>query len=283
MAYHNLAELQLQGVGPESSLEMNQRGLDLAQRRGLTLAADWLRANRVQVCFDTGRWDEALALADQVLAGEAQSGHGQPGTSCLVWSARIHLWRGDLERATSLMDAFLPHARQHAVIQQVGPALVVAAMIATVAGRPDVGATHIEEYCELTQGAEAYRHMELADLVRVLIVASRADRAAAVCGHHVIPAVRNQCHSRAAEAMLSLEYGRPDADELLSRSATLWRSFGHPLEEHLALISMSASHDTADGERAAQLARGLQLSAASVGALCPPGATRRSRSGGSDG
>ncbi len=64
MAYHNLAELQLQGVGPESSLEMNERGLDLAERRGLTLAADWLRANRVQVCFEAGRWDEALALAD---------------------------------------------------------------------------------------------------------------------------------------------------------------------------------------------------------------------------
>ena len=69
MAYHNLAELQLQGVGTASSSEMNERGLDLAERRGLTLAADWLRANRVQVFFEAGRWDEALAIAD---AGDRQ-------------------------------------------------------------------------------------------------------------------------------------------------------------------------------------------------------------------
>ena len=74
MAYHNLAELQLQGVGTASSSEMNERGLDLAERRGLTLAADWLRANRVQLFFEAGRWDEALTIADAVIASEARSG-----------------------------------------------------------------------------------------------------------------------------------------------------------------------------------------------------------------
>ena len=58
---------------------------------------------------------------------------------CAVWSARIHVWRGDLDHASRLMESFLPRARQHAVIQQVGPALIVAGLIATASGRADRG------------------------------------------------------------------------------------------------------------------------------------------------
>ena len=175
MAYHNLAELQLQGVGTASSIELNERGLDLAERRGLTLAADWLRANRVSVFFEAGRWDEALALAAQVIANETRSGPGQAGTMCAVWSARIHVWRGELDHAIRLMDTYLPRARQHAVIQQVGPALIVAGLIMTASGRADEGAAYAEEYCALTEGTRAYRHMEMADVVRLLVAASRPD------------------------------------------------------------------------------------------------------------
>src|SRR5262249_29027384 len=139
LAYHNLAELQLQGLGPESSAELNLRGLALAERLGLTLAADWLRANRTQVFFETGRWDEALALAEVVLAGEERSGPGQAGTACGICSARIHVWRGNVDGARRL-DVFVPSARQHAVIQQLGPALIVAGLVETASGRPDAGA-----------------------------------------------------------------------------------------------------------------------------------------------
>src|SRR5262249_20397219 len=140
MAYHNLAELQLQGVGPASSADMNEQGMMLAERRGLTLAADWLRSNRVQVFFEAGRWDEALALADMVLADEARAGVGQAGTTCGIWAARIHVWRGDLQRAARLVETFLPRARRHAVIQQLGPALVVAGLVETAWGRSGAGA-----------------------------------------------------------------------------------------------------------------------------------------------
>ena len=75
-----------------------------------------------------------------MIANEARSGPGQAGTMCAVWSARIHVWRGDLDRATRLMEVFLPRARQHAVIQQVGPALIVAGLIATASGRRRRGA-----------------------------------------------------------------------------------------------------------------------------------------------
>jgi hypothetical protein len=271
MAYHNLAELQLQGVGPESSLELNRRGLDLAERRGLTLAADWLRANRVQVCFDAGRWDESLALAADVLAAEEQSGSGQAGTTCAVWSARVHLWRGELDHANRLMETFLPRARQHAVIQQVGPALIVAGLITTASGNAGRGADYAEEFCALTENAREYRHMELADLVRLLVAGSRTDRAARVADHGVIATIRNHCQSRAAEATLAAATGDPHTADLCMEAAAMWRSFGHPLEEQLALAAALAQRPgSASAERSAQLAAGLRLDEQTVAVLCPP-------------
>jgi tetratricopeptide (TPR) repeat protein len=270
MAYHNLAELQLQGAGTASSIELNERGLDLAERRGLTLAADWLRANRVSVFFEAGRWDEALALAAQVIANETRSGPGQAGTMCAVWSARIHVWRGDLDRAIRLMDTFLPRARQHAVIQQVGPALIVAGLIMTASGRADEGAAYAEEYCALTEGTRAYRHMEMADVVRLLVAASRADRAAAVADNDVIPTFRNECESRTADATLAVAGGDAGAFDVFQQAAALWNSFGHPLEEHLALASAAAIRSDPDAAaRARLLATDLLLAGESVAALCP--------------
>jgi DNA-binding SARP family transcriptional activator len=267
MAYHNLAELQLQGVGTASSAELNQHGLELAERRGLALAADWLRANRVQVFFEAGRWDEALAVVDQVLAAETQSGPGHAGTACGVYCARIHVWRGQVERARQLMHDFLPRARQHAVIQQLGPALIVAGLVETASGRPEAGAAYADEYCDLTAGALAYRHMEVADLVRLLVAAAQPERAAAAADNDAIPAIRNQCHSMTASATLA---AAGEGAALFEQAAEKWRAYGHPLEEYLALVSAAAIRgDGGPGERSQQLRSRLGISTRSVAALCP--------------
>ncbi len=187
---------------------------------------------------------------------------------CAVWSARIHVWRGDLDHATRLMEVFLPRARQHAVIQQVGPALIVAGLIATASGRADEGAAYAEEYCELTERTRAYRHMEIADVVRLLVAASRTDRAAAATDNDVIPTFRNECESRSAEATLARARGDANAAEIFRQAADLWRAFGHPLEEHLALVPATARRPEPDAsERSGHLATGLRLASESVAAL----------------
>jgi tetratricopeptide (TPR) repeat protein len=243
MAYHNLAELHLQGVGPASSADMNEQGMTLAERRGLTLAADWLRSNRVQVFFEAGRWDEALALADIVLADEARAGVGQAGTACLIWAARIHVWRGDLPYAARLVETFLPRARRHAVIQQLGPALVVAGLVETASGRPEVGADYAAEFCALTEDTRAYRQQEIADVVRLLVAASRHDDAETASANDVIQTIRNQCHALTAEAVLAAAAGAPDAADRFDTAADRWRTYGHPLETQLAVLSAAARRE----------------------------------------
>jgi hypothetical protein len=269
MAYHNLAELQLQGVGPASSADLNYRGLVLAERRGLALAADWLRSNRVQVCFESGRWDEALALADQVLANEAQAGQGQAGTACGVWSARIHVWRGRLDEAQALVATFLPRAREHAVIQQLGPALVVAGLVETASGRAEAGAAYAEEFCALTEGTRAYRHMELTDVARLLVAASRGAEAAMAFDNDVIPTIRNQCHAQTAEATLAVLLGAADAAARFDRAAELWRTYGHPLEADLAERSAASLRYEDWRAGSSGLDAQLGLASESVARLCP--------------
>ena len=270
MAYHNLAELHLQGIGPESSAEMNEEGLLLAERRGLALAADWLRANRVQVFFELGRWDEALALAMKVLDGEARTGPGQAGTACGIWAARIHVWRGELDRARALVDRFLPRAREHAVIQQLGPALVVAGLVETASGHARGGADYATEFSDLTRDTHEYRHMELADVVRLLVADDRFDEAAAVVDTDVIATIRSECQSLTAAATLAAARGETDAASRFDATVDRWRAYGHLLEAWLAEMSAALLRERGAAEDLTISADvRLGLDARAVVALCP--------------
>jgi tetratricopeptide (TPR) repeat protein len=269
MAYHNLADLHLQADGLAAGLELNQRGLELAERRGLRLAGDWLRASRVQLFFEAGRWDEALAIADTVLAGEADAGSGQAGTTCGVYAARIHLWRGALDQARELMATFLPRARQHAVIQQLGPALIVAGLVETVAGRTGAGAALASEFSELTHGTREYRQMDVADLVRLLVADGRLDSAVLAADNDVLSTMRNQCHSATARAILAHANGDADAGALYRLAAELWGCYGNPFEQHLASAAEAAVQGRGERARTSWLRASLGVSPQSVAALCP--------------
>ena len=203
----------------------------------------------------------------------------EPGitTSCAcgIWAARIHVWRGDLPRAARLVETFLPRARRHAVIQQLGPALVVAGLVETASGRPGAGADYATEFCELTDDTRAYRHMEIADVVRLLVAASRPEDAQVASANDVILTIRNQCHSLTAEAVLAAAAEAPDAADRFDAAAERWRTYGHPLETELAVVAAAALREGGP-------ARGVDVppgvSAASVAALCPvPGVATSSR------
>jgi hypothetical protein len=131
-----------------------------------------------------------------------------------------------------------------------------------------VGAAYAAEYCVLTEGTRAYRHMEIADVVRLLVAASRTEHAAAAVDNALIPTLRNECESRTADATLARARGDPDAVEIFRQAAELWRAFGHPLEEYLALVPANVERREADvTERSGQVATNLRLASESVAAL----------------
>jgi len=83
--------------------ELHQQGLQLAQRLGVTSYIRWQQAEHVFHCHWEGRWEEALATADDFIREvEAGSSHYME-SGCRFIRASIRLARGDLEGA--LADA----------------------------------------------------------------------------------------------------------------------------------------------------------------------------------
>ena len=72
--YNSLAEPLWVADGPEVALETCRTGIDFAERRGLARTARWIRSASFGPLADLGRWDEVLALADEVIAQERTRG-----------------------------------------------------------------------------------------------------------------------------------------------------------------------------------------------------------------
>ena len=117
--------------------EMNEQALSLAQQRGLRAFVRWQQGERVGYCFWLGRWDEALALADEFLReAEAGSTHYQ-SAGCRCIRAMVWLARGDVEAAVAEANSGLELARTVKDPQLLNPTLVVAAWAALASGDRD--------------------------------------------------------------------------------------------------------------------------------------------------
>ena len=156
------------------------------------------------------------------------------------------------------MERFLPRARRHAVTQQLGTALIVAGLVEAAAGDPGRGADLAAEFCRLTETTQAYRHMELADTLRLLLADGRFEEArVAAAESTALPTVRNVAQSATATALLAEAGGDSGAGAAWVEAAERWRAFGHPLEEHLAATRV-------DPARAEELAQQLRLGSAAA-------------------
>src|SRR5262249_47191823 len=107
-AYHNLAELHLIGGECENARRLVETGLALCRRRGIRQTVPWLGWTGVMVAIESGRWDDAIRDAGEVLAHTPDP--GQPATATALWIARVHAWQGDRDRARELEQWFLPRA-----------------------------------------------------------------------------------------------------------------------------------------------------------------------------
>jgi len=106
----------------------------LAERFGLLRALRSIQLQRVAQHYWTGRWDEAVAVVDSLVAGSAGEGHYLE-SECRVWRGRIRLARGDLEGALSDSTAALELARRTADPMALNPACAFRACALLAAGR----------------------------------------------------------------------------------------------------------------------------------------------------
>jgi tetratricopeptide (TPR) repeat protein len=97
-AYNNLGAFMDFRDDHQSELDFAADGLEHARRLGNRLWEEGLLWGKVSPLMHLGRWDEALATADEArgTAGVERSGYIGPET---LFTASIHAWRGDVARA----------------------------------------------------------------------------------------------------------------------------------------------------------------------------------------
>jgi class 3 adenylate cyclase/tetratricopeptide (TPR) repeat protein len=237
--YSNLAEPVWLDEGPGAALEVCGDGVDFAERRGLSEPAMWLRASTLGPLLDLGRWEEAVALADEAIAWDLAHGGDYLAIGCRRYVVLVLTWQGDLIAARDLAMRVLPRARQIDDLQQLVPALVIAALFEQATGDKAAALTLVEEAAQLTAdraGGHRFLGQYVADMVRV------AAGPAPALAHDLVAtaqptATRYRLARTTASAVLSEATGdRETAATLYAEAATGWTTYGQVLEHALALL-----------------------------------------------
>jgi tetratricopeptide (TPR) repeat protein len=151
-AYINLGSTLLWEAGEIARAERVMReGLGFAEGIGAGLAARWSRGNLVESLFHLGRWDEALAFADEEIANP-EPHYMQP--DCRRYRALIRLARGDERGALDDIEAGLEQSRSIRDPQDFLPALAWRAFCLVRTGDVRGAARSLNELLELQDTLE---------------------------------------------------------------------------------------------------------------------------------
>jgi class 3 adenylate cyclase/tetratricopeptide (TPR) repeat protein len=240
--YNNLAEPVWLVEGPVAALALCGEGVDFAERRGLSEAAMWLRASTLGPLLDLGRWEEAVALADEAIAWDLAHGGDYLAVGCRRHITLVLYWQGDLTAARDLATRVLPRAREIDDLQQLVPALVNAALVEEATGGRAAAMELAAEAVRLTTeraGGHRFRGQHLADLVR-LAAGPDPDLARELLATAQPSATRYRLTADTGHAVLAETTGEPErAAELYAAAAQGWETYGQVLEHALALLGQA--------------------------------------------
>jgi hypothetical protein len=106
---------------------------EAAERFGSVRTLRWLEIERAGECYWTGRWDQALEIADALApAGDDGAPHYMKAI-CHLWRGRIELARGRLGKALDEAGRALALARESGDRQNLDPALAFGARVLVAA------------------------------------------------------------------------------------------------------------------------------------------------------
>ena len=239
-AYANLGEWLFWTEGPTRCLELHEEGIDFSERRGLAHVAYWLRHSKLGRLFDLGRWDELIAIADEVLAWDRAHGPTQISAAARIEKAGVLVRRGAVAEAKSLVDAAMGPARKADDPQpeELVPALVCAALVEHANGDDVRTVRYLEEIERSTRDrAPAYRALWLTDVARLCVATREIELATRLMTDLDVVASRHVHSVMTARAVLAEAVGNVgEALKGYTEAATRWREFGNVVEEAYALL-----------------------------------------------
>jgi hypothetical protein len=147
--YINLSAMSALLGDLRRSREMQERGMEVAERHGLGGQGRWLRGSLPILLYESGEWDRALRAANDFIAeAEAGSPHYQEMEVRDV-RASIRLARDDTDGALDDSEKSLAMARGAKDPQALHPALGERARILFLAGRRAEAVALVEELIEI--------------------------------------------------------------------------------------------------------------------------------------
>jgi class 3 adenylate cyclase/tetratricopeptide (TPR) repeat protein len=240
LAYGNLGAELFELEGPAAGMRAMQAGLELCEQRGITEVAHWLSVSVVECLFDLGRWDEALALADRLLARHQDLAEAYEGVSLTARKAHILACRGAVAEAAELERRFLPRARDIGDPQVVSNAFASAAFLEQAGGDLDAALGLVAELERATRdGPSCYRADPLPIVSRICLAAGVAELAEPFLAGADAPAARYQhCRSTAGAVLAEARGDLDTAAGRYDQARSGWRGFGVVLEHAQALLGL---------------------------------------------
>jgi class 3 adenylate cyclase/tetratricopeptide (TPR) repeat protein len=248
-----LAEVRWATEDPESAIATADRAEQLAARRGLTEIAVASRTTKLGPLFDLGRWDDLMALADDVIAWSAGVGAGYEVVSAEPWRAQVLALRGRLEDASATAERFLKPARDVADPQVLIPAAVAAGIVAVAAGDMGQAASLLEEVERSADVSVWYREHFITDLVRLAAAVGDLAIGERLLAHAAPFTSRHRLGVATAEAVLAEARGDAGAAAAAyAAAADAWEASSHVVEAARARLGAGRAGLRAgvDGSRA---------------------------------
>jgi class 3 adenylate cyclase/tetratricopeptide (TPR) repeat protein len=144
-----LADLECSLGNLERCFELQARAREHAERYGHQAHIQWLKAESVAELYWTGRWNEALGVAEEFVADVTDGpGHFMEGY-CRCMRARIRLARGDIDSALADAARALDRARASNEPQMLCPALSVHACALVASGAMEDAGQVVDELLAL--------------------------------------------------------------------------------------------------------------------------------------
>jgi len=190
------------------AFELQEQGRKLSEELGEGRYAAWLHAERVSELHWTGRWDEALELADEVVAGSAEVAAYMEIPARLI-RARIRFDRGASAEALADVEPALAQSLEIGEVQVVVPALALRARL-RLEDDPAGAEADVASVLERIRGKEVWASYAWSDL-GVVLAGLELPFPELNVSSRWIEAARAFATDRAAAAEIYAEIGsRPD-------------------------------------------------------------------------
>jgi class 3 adenylate cyclase len=237
----NLAEILAVYRGPEAALAKRREGLEYVERRGDEASLSYLREGLFGDLIWAGRWDEALAGADELDRLLRERDDVMDLNLCRANRALLLSLRGDVPEAVTFSCRAQEEGRHSAALFVRCACLVSTALVSSALGhRQDV----VQSLAELS-GLPPEARVDPDYLYRLAL----AGRLAVAAGRPslAVALAEGVCASRAwdSHALLTIsallkEDGREfeEAAEAYAEAARRWHDFSVPYEEAQARLGL---------------------------------------------